>query len=173
MAINKTAILEYLKNLNKSEVIKIQNSDKERRIFKESNKVFEIFGKNDKGVLNPFNDYSYEWLNTFLYNVIDLIEQNDFKDYDELSEKINDDCISEWTDSETDIYTSNLTEWLNSSNENVYYLTDALQDCGEKDGFKALQLAQYKAIEECFSNALSCLIEDLKNQFEEIEQEQQ
>ena len=43
---------------------------------------------------------------------------------------------------EADIYTSDLTAWLNSSNNRVYYLTEALEQFECKDGFNALAMAQ-------------------------------
>lgn len=60
------------------------------------------------------------------------------------------DLVYEFANSETDIYTADLTKWLNESVYNVGFLTTALEDgCGyEKDGFKLLQQAQYYAIEE-------------------------
>lgn len=162
---DKNKIVAYIEDLNKTEVIKITNSDKTRRIFKQSDKVFNIFGGENK-VLEPFNDYTYEWLNSFLYSVVDFINSEDFDDFDELSEKIND-VLPEWIDSEVDVYTSGLTEWLNDNNNNVYYLTEANEEYGETDGFKNLQIAQYKAIEEVYNNALNCLIDDLKTEFDE------
>jgi len=164
--IDKNKIISYIEDLNKSEVIKINDSDKTRRIFKQNDKVFKIFGTEEKGVLNPFNDYTYEWLNDFLYSVVDLLGYEDFDDFDELSEKISEN-LNEWVDSEVSVYTSDLTEWLNSSNSNVYYLTEVSEEYGQTDGFKLLAQAQYKAIEEVYNNALNCLIEELKNQFEE------
>jgi len=163
---NKQKVIEYLKDLNQREVIKIDNNNKTRIIFKQSQKVFNIFGSEKAGVLNPFNDYTYKWLNSFLYSVIDLIGYGTFDNFEELNDKIND-LIFEWVDSETDVYTSDLTEWLNSNNNNVYYLTEASEEYSQTDGFKNLQLAQYKAIEEVYNNALSILIEDLKTEFPE------
>jgi len=163
---NKKEVISYVEDLNKTEVIKIQDSEKTRRIFKQSKEVFDIFGSEDKGVLTPFNDYTYEWLNSFLYSVVDLLGYEEFETFDELSESISDK-ISEWVDSETDVYTSNLTEWLNDSNSNVYYMTEVGEEYGTSDGFQLLQQAQYKAIEELYYNALGCLIDDLKTQFEE------
>ena len=160
---NKTKILKYLNKLNKTEVIKITNSDKTRRIFKSN--AFEVFGGVDSGVLNPFNDYTYEWLNNFLYDVIDFIGYTDFNDFDELNDLIQDK-ISEWVNSCVSVYTSGLTEWLNSNNNNVYYMTEVSEEYGETDGFKILQQAQYKAIDELYNNALNLLIKDLKKEFE-------
>ena len=44
---------------------------------------------------------------------------------------------------ESDIYTHDLTGWLHSNNNNVYYLTQALDELNIKDGFLALSTAQY------------------------------
>ena len=65
--------------------------------------------------------------------------------------------VYEWADSDTDVYTSDLTEWLNRSDWNVGYLTDALEEYGETDGFKALQVAQLKAREEVYRMVLDVL----------------
>ena len=161
----KQKIIKYIKDLNKTEVIKISDNQKTRTLFKQSDEVYKIFGEENKGVLNPFNDYTYLWLESFLNNVVEFLGYNDFDDFDELSELIQDN-LNEWVDSEVSVYTSDLTEWLNDSNNNVYYMTEATEEYGQTDGFKILQLAQYKAIEEVFNNALSCLIDDLRTQFE-------
>jgi len=164
--LNKIKIMEFLTDLNKYKRIKIQDSDKERLIFLDSDTVFKHFGGEDK-VLLPYNDYSYEWLNSFFYNVIDLIKSNDFEDLEELSESINDH-VHEWADSETDVYTSDLTEWLNASPYNVTYLEDAIKEYGS-DCDNLLMAAQYTAITEAFCNAVSCLISCLE--FEDLDQE--
>ena len=164
--IDKNKVISYIEDLNKTEVIKIHDSDKTRRIFKQSDEVFKIFGSEDKGVLNPFNDYTYEWLNSFLYSVCDFIGYDNFDDFDELSEHISE-VLNEWVDSEVSVYTSDLTEWLHNNNSNVYYLTEVGEEYEETDGFKLLAQAQYKAIEEVYNNALNCLIEDLKAEFDD------
>jgi len=160
---DKQKVIEYLKELNKTEVIKITKTDKTRRIFKSN--AFEVFGGVDSGVLNPFNDYTYEWLNNFLYDVIDFIGYTEFDDFDELRDLIQD-TLSEWVDSSVSVYTSDLTEWLNSNNKNVYYMTEVAEEYNTTDGFNLLSQAQYKAIDEVYNNALSIMIDDLKTQFE-------
>ena len=50
---NKEKVIEYLESLNKSHTIKIQDTDKERRVF-DNDKTFKIFGIVDKGCLTPF-----------------------------------------------------------------------------------------------------------------------
>lgn len=49
---------------------------------------------------------------------------------------------------ESDVYTSDLTEWLNESNYHVEYLTEALTEYTPTDGFQLLAMAQGKAKEE-------------------------
>ena len=160
----KQKILKYIERLNQIEEIKIDDSDKTRLIFKNSDEVFKIFGGEEK-VLNPFDDYSYRWLSSFISNVVDFIENESFDNFNELSEKIQD-VLFEWVDSEVDIYTSGLTEWLNDSNANIYYIDEVIKEGGITEGFNLLQVAQYKAIEEAFYNALYILIENLKQNFE-------
>ena len=49
---------------------------------------------------------------------------------------------------EADVYTSNLTAWLNARNDHVYYLTEALEEMEIKNGFQALMAAQQRHKEE-------------------------
>ena len=49
---------------------------------------------------------------------------------------------------EPDVYTNDLTAWLHARVDHVYYLTEALQEFGAKDGFDALQTAQVTQIQE-------------------------
>ena len=56
---------------------------------------------------------------------------------------------------EPDVYTSNLTKWFNNHNGNVYYLTEALEEYGCKDGFQALSMAQAIHKQEVASAVLS------------------
>ena len=158
----KQKIVEYLKKLNECEMVTIDGTDIKRLIFKDRKEVFNIFGSEKKGVLNPFNDYTYEWLNSFLSHIVDLFNYNDFTEIREIEESIND-LIHEWVDSEVSIYTSDLTLWLSNNNSNVNYLEDAIKEYPTANNH--LQLAQYKAIEECFCNAVPVLLKHLKNKF--------
>lgn len=60
---------------------------------------------------------------------------------------------------EADIYTSDLTEWLNSNNSRVYYLTEVLEETGTQDGFTLLSMAQQKEKEEAARCVLNFLCE--------------
>lgn len=55
---------------------------------------------------------------------------------------------------EANVYTSALTKWLHSHNGNVYYLTQAIEEMGCTDGFKALSTAQYLFKQEIASAVL-------------------
>ena len=67
---------------------------------------------------------------------------------------------------EADIYTSDLTAWLNSSNNRVYYLTEALKEFGYKDGFNALMAAQKLEIDEISNAVLDYIISNLDEEEE-------
>jgi len=163
---NKQLIIDYLKHLNEYERVKIEGTDEERLVFKNSNEMFELFGHEDKGVLTPFNDYTYEWLNSFLYSVIDLIGYENFDTIEELQEKIQDQ-MPEWVDSSVSVYTNELTKWLASNNSNTEYLETAIKEYPNADNH--LALAQYQAIDELYNNALNVLINHLESKFEELE----
>jgi hypothetical protein len=59
---------------------------------------------------------------------------------------------------EPDVYTSDLTAWLHSSNSRVYYLGEALAEYGTfRDGFQLLAAAQMIEKEEVFQQVLAAL----------------
>lgn len=65
---------------------------------------------------------------------------------------------AEIVDGLVDAYTSDLTAWLNISPHNVYYMTEAQEEYGaQEDGFKILQMAQYKAIDEIYGEVANYL----------------
>lgn len=72
-----------------------------------------------------------------------------------------DDNRAEIVDGLVDVYTGQLTAWLNSSNYNVYYITEVQEEYGcEIDGFKLLAMAQYKAIDDIFSEVADLLTKE-------------
>ena len=68
-----------------------------------------------------------------------------------------DNYRNEIVDSLVDIYTSDLTGWLHENINNVYFLTQAIEEFDTKDGFKALALAQYLAIDEVMNYVIQAL----------------
>ena len=66
------------------------------------------------------------------------------------------DFISEWADSHTEIYTTEIFKWYAQSAERLYFADDAINDFGyDKEGgiIKALQMGIYKCLEE-FAHAV-------------------
>lgn len=70
--------------------------------------------------------------------------------------------VAEVADSNVDVYTSSLTEWLNKSDYNVYYLTQSLENGDVSDGFQALSLAQYYCYEEIYNSVRDAIVNFLK-----------
>jgi hypothetical protein len=64
---------------------------------------------------------------------------------------------------EPSIYTADLTNWLNGSNANVYYLTEAIQNYGVTDGFEALSMAQQLAKEGIANELINAMAEFLNS----------
>jgi len=69
---------------------------------------------------------------------------------------------------EPDVYTSDLTEWLNQHNGHVYYLTEALETYEIKDGFQLLAVAQELAKREVWTE----VIELIRSEVEKMELEE-
>lgn len=100
-----------------------------------------------------------DWIYDKYHSILDTLAGYTIDDVDGL-----EDNRAEIVDGLVDVYTSDLTAWLNSHNANVYYITEAQEEYGtEADGFKLLMLAQYKAIDEIYSEVVSYL----SAQFEE------
>lgn len=62
----------------------------------------------------------------------------------EANPKNRDEALDALCEIEPDVYTSDLTEWLGKSNNNVYYLNDVMES-GAEDGFQLLACAQAAA----------------------------
>ena len=61
---------------------------------------------------------------------------------------------------EPDIYTSDLTRWLDSRNSRVFYLTEVLEEFGgDLDGFQLLSMAQAQEKQETASQVLAFIME--------------
>jgi hypothetical protein len=114
-------------------------------------------------------DYSYQWLSDFFNEAYDIINEDEKLDYIDI-DSIYDDILSNL---EADLYTYDLTKWLNSHASNVYYLTEVLEEYGDiKDGFKLLSLAQIRAKEEVYQIGKGLLEYLLEREIDEnIEEE--
>ena len=100
------------------------------------------------------NCLPYNWIFDKYRSILDALMQYNINSSDDLNNN-----RSEIVDGLVDPYTSNLTAWLNSSNYNVYYITEAQEEFGpETDGFKILQMAQYKAIDDIYGHIVDLLL---------------
>jgi len=144
----KTKIENYLKMFEIKEVER--NIDASRR----EKKSIVVFADNASEDLKDSVRKAHgerllsDWVFDKFHSILDAMLQYDDD---------NEDMRFEIVDGLVDVYTCDLTEWLNSNNNNVYYLTEALEEYEEKDGFRALALAQYKAIDEIYSEVLNLL----------------
>jgi len=73
-------------------------------------------------------------------DILDTFSDVDSGDYDDYQDRISE--------IEPDMYTADLTGWLASNINNVYYLTQALEEFDQRDGFSALAMAQKLYIDE-------------------------
>jgi len=141
-------IIELAIKLSKQFETGKRNDGKEYLFIREDDKYSQwmqdvIFA----GHLDRFpNDSSYE----ACQKVIDEIA--------ELDANIPDDEIIDNLTLEPDIYTANLTSWLASDINNVYYLEDAISN-GAKDGFQVLAWAQADFYRETAQAIIDKLIE--------------
>lgn len=93
-----------------------------------------------------------DWIYSTFHNCLQRLSDYEITDNDKL-----EDIRSEAVDSMVDIYTADLTKWLASNINNVYYLTQAIEEFECKDGFKALSMAQYIAIDEVMNEVINLL----------------
>ena len=97
---------------------------------------------------------SDDWIFDIYHSILDALTQYNINNSDDL-----DNNRAEIVDGLVDVYTADLTAWLNSSNYNVYFITEAQEEFGpETDGFKILQMAQYKAIDDIYGHIVDLLL---------------
>jgi hypothetical protein len=94
-----------------------------------------------------------DWIYEKYSSILDALTNYEIESMDDIEEN-----RAEIVDGLVDVYTSDLTAWLHADNRNVYYLTEAQEEYGaESDGFKLLAMAQYKAIDDVFSEVVELL----------------
>jgi hypothetical protein len=112
-----------------------------------------------------------DWLKTLIFTAHDGMLPDDYR-YKFIEDALEiiaeaDDNSLDCPEIEADTYTSDLTAWLNSRNDRVYYLSEALEEYEIKDGFRALQAAQLRERDEVYYSVLNSLRELCKDQEEE------
>jgi len=114
--------------------------------------IKDILFKNEFEV----DDYNYQWYAEAFGLFIEAIEEA--KTIEEAIQLVEDYELQV----EADIYTSDLTEWLNSSNYRVEYLETAVKEYGATTGFDILIYAQYAEKSEIMEHARVSFIDYLK-----------
>ena len=117
----------------------------------------DLFFKNDFEIDNFYydnSDYAFDLMNDAITDAKSINEAiKIIEDFDSITDEL-----------EADPYTSQLTNWLNSNNINVDYITQALQEFGEfKNGFDLLAMAQYIAKCEVYNLAKDVFLKYLTN----------
>jgi len=87
---NNKELIKTLTRLNKSQYVEVQGTKKKRLVFDNSDEMFKLFGQEEKRVLTPFNDYTYEWLNSLISNLIDFLEQDKDNTIEDFEENIHE-----------------------------------------------------------------------------------
>lgn len=99
------------------------------------------------------DDWTFATYYSILYEMVER-ELKSMSDLKNERDKICEDLIGE--------YPEDLTEWLDSDVENIYFLEKAVKELKEKelgkaDGFKILSKAQYLAIQQIYDEVLNLL----------------
>lgn len=107
----------------------------------------------------------------FVYETI--VEAFEAFEYANLDDSGDADRSSVMDEIEADVYTSDLTAWLNSNNNRVYYLGQVQEEFGAcEDGFKLLSMAQYLEKREIYEHVKEFLDEKYDEQEEDEDQDQ-
>lgn len=101
--------------------------------------------------------HAYLWLNSALITLLEATQDL----YIESIQEIEEFDFTQDIDEEVDIYTSDLTAWLASSNNNIYWLDEAVNQLEAKTNI--LGLAQYCAIQELFGSTREAVLTFLKD----------
>lgn len=123
--------------------------DIQKKVFNEdivNDEVRDMFLKAGMEV----DDYHYRWLDHYMDEFAYALGTDGPLDLESLHEELIGNI-------EADVYTSDITEWLNSINSRVYYLTEALEDFDIKDGFQLISYAQYLEIREVYQMGLEVI----------------
>ena len=96
-----------------------------------------------------------DWIFEKYREILDDLTNYDINNIDDVEEN-----RGEIVDGLVDVYTSDLTAWLNSNNYWVEYLGEAVSELGASDGFAILSGAQYKAIDEIYSEVINLLSQE-------------
>lgn len=152
--------LDFIENLFVYKKIKDCNGNElDHYVFSENvpqNIIDKIILDDDWIIEESCYRFGMECAESFVENA----KIGEYEDLDDIFDNVRDSI-------DADVYTSDLTEWLNENNGHVYFLTEVLEECDCKDGFELLMAAQIRHKEEIYSIIFNMLEEYLKVDEEE------
>lgn len=125
----------------------------------EENMDFDFYDEADKVIISVASALNLRVTETFLSTIRDIAEA--IADILEDTETEQVDSLRELFDEielEVDIYTADLTGWLNEDIQNITFLSEAIQEHNPESGFDALATAQFLYKQEILTEFLSQLL---------------
>ena len=120
------------------------NGTEETRVVFDDNRTQVLMD-----VLDPFNDWSYEWTASALPDMLAALEEDTFDEWE------NSDAMFEYADAMVDIYNRSLMAW---AARNIEEVDDALKESG-LGLIQSIQYAQHGAIIEHLNKLQALVIE--------------
>jgi hypothetical protein len=145
-------VFEGIKKYENCFETKKTGSGEEKLVLKDTNTCRELEPLISSISENVDDDSAYKYTKNFIDNVVE--------NYDEIKNLKDDDFlekIDEWADADTNVYTSDLTNWLNKSVKNVAYLDETIKDFEPSNAGEALAFSQTLAIHEAYDKAYDFL----------------
>jgi hypothetical protein len=123
------------------------------KLFEELSNSLETKKRDDNNTFVCNKENTPDYIHTIIQNVHgdSLPDDTIYEIIDQCASTIVENCNEDSDESEfsdviyeieSDVYISDLTKWLNKRPDNVYYLTQALEESDIKDGFELLMAAQ-------------------------------
>ena len=155
---NETTLMEVVTELYNALITKNRHNGEEIIILDDDTKedwmtdiIHDVHKAMDQGFLP--DDTCYQCINRVLG---DLMEGDEDSEGDDLREMLYE--------IEPDVYTSDLTAWLNARNDHVYYITRVKEEFGEglDDGFQLLSAAQGLYIQDIGNALITAMVDHLE-----------
>jgi calcineurin-like phosphoesterase family protein len=113
-----------------------------------SEEVFKVFGEKDNGILNPWNNSTYDGLYYFLRDLLDVLKYEE--NIEDLREMVNGRI-------EAAIYNNDLLKFISENSLNSCYADDVLSEGFKGSFFELLQQAHYRFLDDIYNNATTIL----------------
>lgn len=128
----------------------------------EENRDFEFYAEADKFIMSIASAMNVGVTETFLLTIsdiaeamIDILQDAETEQAEELKELFEEIGL------EVDIYTADLTGWLNEDIHNICFLSEAIKGFNPESGFDALSTAQFLYKREIFTEFLNQIFKEV------------